>query len=213
MSAKLQKQIAALSNRLAQLEVRRRAPQQTPSAPQPARRRRRRRRAGTASLRAGELDAVVRVTRKDILMTVEGNKLMHAELHHNNLPGLHKFAGIYERITWHSAKVWWRPSLGTTEAGMVTYGVDWDLKNTDALTRAQIALYTPSASHAVWMDTSSKPLILPAARLSSRKIMFFSQEANSIDGSPACLVALSTHAKGGGEFWIEYTVTLSGVHP
>lgn len=213
MSAKIQKQLAAISSRLAALEVRRRAAPTPPPAQQPRRRRRRARRNAVVQ-RNGDLDAVVRVTRRDILLTVDSDKLVHAPLHHNVLPGLHKFAGIYERITWHSAKVWWRPSLGTTEAGMVTYGIDWDLKGaTDSLTRAQIALYTPSVSHAVWHDTSSKPTVLPASRLSSRKIMFFSQEASSIDGAPAALVALSSHPRGGGEFWIEYTVTLSGVHP
>lgn len=174
-----------------------------------------RRRGPRAGGSAVGLDAVVRFSRRELVMSITDSKPVTIGLHKNKLPGFAKLAGIYERVQWHSCKFWWVPMVGTTQSGAVTYGVDWDGSTSYETTRQQIALLTPSASHAVWCDTSNEPLILPASRLSSRPwyITQVGYTPGDMDVAPAFLVVKSDFASGGGEIWVEYSVTFSGIMP
>jgi hypothetical protein len=119
----------------------------------------------------------------------------------------------FERICWHAVSVSYRPAVGTTSGGLITYGVDWDSKG-DAADRSSISAYTPCATHAIWADNSARPMVLPAGKLQSR-LWYLPDAAQVIDRQPGDVVyAVQGPASTSvGEFWIKYSVTLSGTRP
>lgn len=182
------------------------APQTIAAPPVPARRNRRR-----AGFGAGPSDATVRITKTELLVSVTKSEAASFHIQSTNIPTLKRLSKIYERVKFHSLRIFWKPAVGTTESGMVTYGLDWDFHGLVS-ERAFIAQYSPSASHAVWCDTTQRPMVAPASRLQSRA-WYRNNNADTVDAAVCDLVYKSDHQRGGGEFWITYSCTLQGISP
>lgn len=100
--------------------------------------------------------------------------------------------------------------------GLVTLGIDWDFKGT-APTREQISAYTPNATWAIREDCETCPLVLPPARLQSRRFYLHNSDGDYVDRGP-CKVWIAGAAPDEkslevGEVWVEYDVTMSGTCP
>lgn len=106
--------------------------------------------------------------------------------------------------------MFWKPAVGTTVGGLITYGIDWD-SDSPKTDRVAISAYTPNATHAVWADNSSRPLIIPPQRLMSRLWYTFDSTAKQ-DAQPGIVVwaVEGDKSKLMGEFWMRYKVKFSG---
>lgn len=182
--------------------------------------RRRRRRRGT---RVGEGEIVIQ--REELIRSlklVKGN--VSAQDYVDLSPGQFQFlksiSKAFERIQWIACMIYWKPAVGTTFGGLVSYAVDWDSDvSADGLTRAKIQAYTPVCSHAVWQDTQNRPLVLPPSRLMSRTWYLYDHTgADTVDKQPGRLVvgadaSAQTTDVILGELWIKYHVKFSGTCP
>lgn len=138
----------------------------------------------------------------------------YVDLEPSNLKFL---AGLYknfERIQWLNVRISFKPAVGTTFGGLISYGFDYTSKLT-ALTRSQIAALTPNRSHACWVDSTNQPLAIPREMLQSRK--WYVDSGDLIDQGPGrVLMAASFTGPANtmlGEFWIDYEVKLAGTRP
>lgn len=127
---------------------------------------------------------------------------------------LQNLYGSFERYRWHSLAVYYKPAVGTTTNGLVSYGVDYTAAKT-GLTRTQISALTPNASHAVWCDSTTKPLVVPRNMLMSREWYVDAGDGDKVDKATGNLCwALTTTATKAeqhiGEIWVTYDVELAG---
>lgn len=209
----------ANSNRVAgrRRNRRRRAPRALPALPQPPqpRRNRRRRRRGNSSAAFNVTEGELRLSKSELYATVttdaKGAASGSKHLHPDHISLLGSLATRFERLRWLGAKISWRPAVGTTQGGLITYGIDWDLTK-GATTREKIAVYSPSATNAIWADTSSRPMVLAAHKLQTRPWYTPYAGDNNLDKEPGLLVYAASGPSNTvlGEFWIEYQVILSG---
>lgn len=134
-------------------------------------------------------------------------------------PFLQNLARVYTRLKWERMVFEWRPAVGTTTNGILTYGVRlMDDNTTPPTSRIQISALSPVNDHPVW-QTSFMPV--PSELLQSRK-WYAIQRAGTgvtnpdlVDLGPGSLqygftVDTSANDRMYGEFWISYTVTLDG---
>lgn len=124
------------------------------------------------------------------------------------LPWLYKLASSFDQIVWHSARVYYKPAVGTTFSGSMVIGVDWNPSATGT-SRATVQACSPVVEAAAWQPMS---LALPAGRLQSRKFYFLTASAAQ-DAAPAALLynlkctAQEVQAFV-GDIWLEYRVSL-----
>lgn len=120
---------------------------------------------------------------------------------------LAKVGAAFDRIVWLRAKVIWKPCVGTTANGSIVFGVDWNSSTGKAPERPNVQALTPVCENAVWQ---AAVVTLPQDRLMSRKNYMLNTTTKQ-DRQPGTFLY---HAKGAagsiGDFWIEYTVKLSG---
>lgn len=116
--------------------------------------------------------------------------------------------GSFERYRWHRLHIYYKPAVGTTAKGLVSYGADYTIKKVSQ-TRVQISSLTPNASHAVWADSTAKPLVIPSNMLQSRS--WYTAEGDGVDKFTARL-CWAVNADPGliGELWVSYDVEMSG---
>lgn len=161
-------------------------------------------------------EGTVVIARCELLEEVKGSKngnkgaIYLQPLKFTWLKGL---AGSFDRVSWVSASVIWKPAVGTNSDGLICYGVDWN-SNTVPNTRAGILALTPIADHPVWQSTEANPLILPASKLQSRKDYAVTGDSTvpAFDKGPGVLAwaITSEDVKVYGELWIHYHVRLFG---
>lgn len=129
---------------------------------------------------------------------------------------LKTLANNFENVQWNSIRIFWVPAVGTNSNGMITYGCDYKFTKAKT-TRSDITSFTPSASHPIWCDTTNKPLTVPKVNLMTRK--FYSTGTptsnDQRDYAPLSLSYGANHDNKSavwslGEFWISYSLTLSG---
>jgi len=137
------------------------------------------------------------------------------------LPGL---AANFDRYKVHSLKFVYRPSVGTTTAGTVMMGIDWDSRGWTSMTSTNanymkyIAASTPMIETPAWQAAT---LVCPPSKLMSRKeYMIWEQaeknswvvkEEDKCNVSPGSLVFMSTVASGEcGHIWVEYDISMYG---
>ena len=129
----------------------------------------------------------------------------------DSFPLLSSLFVSFERVKWLALEFFWKPAVGTTEGGLVTYGIDWDRESVTASSRADIALYAPSHTNAIWADTASQPMVLPQSRLMSRAYYTPRSSDNTEQGPGSLVVFVDGPAnKIVGELWARYSVELSG---
>lgn len=183
------------------------------SMPPAVPRRRRNRKKNTSS---GTLatEGTLRLQKMELLTTVtsdgRGTVSSTVVLEPSSCPLLKSLIRSFERIRWHKIHILWKPAVGTTVGGLITYGVDWD-QSAPATSRENIASYSPSATNAIWADTTARPMVLPSSRLMSRQ-WYTPQSGDQVDRAPGSLVYSANGPVSTvlGEFWIDYSVTLSG---
>lgn len=233
---KAQKEIAALQQRMAGLQVqrkrtrRRRAnnggntsgiPAAGTSNPNPVRARRGRARMGN---RIGNGGRIV-LQRDELLVQVvttanKDESVFSVDLKPSagTMPFLFRLATCYQRIKWTRAHISWRPACGTNTNGIISYGVAYN--NTRSVSsRELVTSLTPCNDHPVWQSTGVAPLIIPGDMLMSRK--WYSLNSGSDDPFDQQMgkfyvgishdVANSKQSRG--EFWISYTVEMEGTNP
>lgn len=176
-------------------------------------RRRQRRPAQSASVGAGD----IRLTRSEMVreVTVAANATSASGQFALGPPSfafLKNLYGSFERYRWHSLSVYYKPAVGTTTNGLVSYGIDYTASKTDQ-TRVQISTFTPNASHAVWADSTNKQLVVPKNMLMSRE--WYVDGGDTVDKVTGniCYAATTTAPSAKtvlGELWVKYDVELAG---
>lgn len=126
----------------------------------------------------------------------------------NCMKWLHKIASSFDQIVWHSARVYFKPAVGTTFAGSLVIGVDWNPAATDAA-RDTVQACSPVTESPAWQPSQ---LVLPTQRLQSRRY-YFMVSAVAQDTSPAAVLynlkcTASTAQTFVGDIWIDYKVSL-----
>lgn len=183
------------------------------ACPQPAKQgkgKKRRNKKGSS----GTPEGVMHFSRHELVTTLstgsDGKVHVSLALHPSAFPFLKGLGNLFERIQWKQIKVYYKPAVGTTVGGLVSYGISWDSTAKDD--RSKIASLTPNTSCAVWADQASKPMTLPSNRLQSRN-WYVLDAGEAGDKQPGTLeVAVESEKKSStvGEIWIQYAVTLMG---
>lgn len=126
----------------------------------------------------------------------------------DSFPVLNQLFKSFEKIKWLGLRVYYKPAVGTTVGGLITYGVDWDRKADAGSTRQKVAAYTPSHTQAIWADNEMTPMIVPPSRLQLR-IWYTPDEGMP---GPGSLVYRAEGPKSTviGEFWVHYQAVLAG---
>lgn len=190
--------------------------QAAPEVRNPPRRRRRNRAARAA--RNPVADGEMRLAKSEILASVtagsDGQVKNSIKLFPSSLALLNAVYSAFERLKWVSIKIYWKPAVGTTEGGLVTYGIDWDFTSLTPADRAKVAAYTPTHTNAIWCDTTNQPMVLPSSRIQGRA-WYTPLSGDDVDKGPGALVyvAQGPANKNLGEFWMDYVVHLSGTRP
>lgn len=182
----------------------------TTSAPQIVGKRRRSKKKRPASA-PGEGD--IRIKRNELVREIKtsaaGEYKDQFDLNPTSFTFLKNLYGSFERYRWHKIHVYYKPAVGTTTDGLVSYGFDYTLSKT-GLSRPQISALTPNTSHAVWADSTARPLVVSNAMLMSRA--WYVDGGDSVDKSTArcCIAANSSPSKVLGEIWVSYDIQMSG---
>lgn len=154
----------------------------------------------------------VRVTRNEFLLEVKGGVNSSLNLSPDNFPWLKSLAAAFDRVTWHSASLVWKPAVGTTESGMFAMGVDWNSAS-KAASRATVLSLTPVFDSPVWQPTQGKGMVLPTSKLMSRREYMLSGSGDAVDKQPGILMYSCSggdNSKIYGEIWLKYDVSLFG---
>lgn len=129
---------------------------------------------------------------------------------------LTKVQGMFSRIRFNSLRVWWVGTGGTTLGGSVI--LSWDKaaalgEDASKISRVQVAGLQPNVVLPAWCDGQSKPLVLAGASLQGGVgTGWFSSDAKDFGDCLPALLIVSNSGKGSGDVWIEYDVTLTGLH-
>lgn len=182
-------------------------------------RRRRRNRRGGANSMAG--DGVITLSRQECVASLKVTKGKGEEGGSVDIkPAAFSFlkgvAKSFDRLKWNNLRFYYKPAVGTTFGGLVSFGVDWDWTNTD-IARTGISALTPSSTTAAWADTEKTPLILPTSKLQSRT-WYSPVSANTFDQGPgklhwAITCTSQTADTVVGELWAAYSVVMQGTNP
>lgn len=173
-----------------------------------------RRGAGPASsLAAGEI-VFTRSEQVKLVKLAKGaaSAVGHVDLQPDSFPFLKNLWKSFERIKWLNISVRWVPAVGTTFGGLIAYGADYSNRLVDS-DRAAITALTPNKTHALWVDSSNSPLVLPPSRLQTR--LWYVESSDLNDHQP-CRMMFAVDATAVtaettvGEFWISYKVQFSG---
>jgi len=133
---------------------------------------------------------------------------------------LYRLTQCYTRMRWNSLSFEWKPAVGTSQAGIITYGLrlmDDRAAQKSPTSRAEVSALYPVNDHPVWQRA-----VLPVAKdlLMSRKWYATragdAPAADALDLAPGSLIAgvdapaAADKALFVGEFWVTYSVTLDG---
>lgn len=188
----------------------------TPTAPKP--RRRRRRAAGSRNSTTTSAGDIV-ISRRELFLTIK--TAANSTAAHGNeyiCPGKFSFLksldACFERFKFLKCHFYYKPAVGTTYGGLISFGVDWDRSPPSTVDRKVVSGYTPNRSLALWNDSERNPMVLPPSRLQSRN-WYVTGSAAGLDNGPGSLVwaidaTSAASAITVGEIWVDYTVHFSG---
>lgn len=135
------------------------------------------------------------------------------------VPGTFSFLkqfSMFDKVKWNKLHVFYKPGVGSTFNGMISYGVLWDWVKLAPGSRDDISSLTPNATHSLWMDGSDKPLVCPPSKLQAKPWYTPADTKDDVEKGPGVLlVAVSMPDKKEadftvGELWVDYSVTLTG---
>lgn len=169
-------------------------------------------------------DGTITISRKELVATIElgankseaGGEIDLVPASFSFLKGISK---SFEQVKWIKLHFFYKPAVGTTYGGLVSMGVDWDYATATTVDRTKVSAFTPNATVSAWTDSESRPLVLPTARLQSRKwYMPNSSSVDKHDKGPGQLhwAASGTSASSKtilGEIWATYTLHMAGTNP
>lgn len=169
-----------------------------------------RRRTSKRGRSSASSDGGMTVSRRVLWDSVDGTSVYRLKFEPSALPPIRRLALIYESAVVVSAAVIYVPTVGTTTAGAITYGIDWNPQAKETVTdRESIASYSPSASHPVW--ERGAPMRLPRSKIMPKSRLNLST-SGEFDQVPFDLIYCSTVAKC-GEFWVDLTIRFIGMRP
>lgn len=130
----------------------------------------------------------------------------------SNFNLLNNIAGSFENVVFNKMHFYWKPAVGTTTNGMVSYGIDYAFKATESKDRLWCSGLTPNFSHAIWCDTSGRPLVVPTKSLKTRLKYIIDAEKSDDATFGQLLIAWDAGVENTtlGEIWCDYNITLSG---
>lgn len=177
----------------------------------------RRRRRARGSGVAASLDGSMTIMREEFVAAIKVSDTAGViKLIPQSFSWLKNIAKAYERLTWLSAKVYYKPAVGTNQDGLVVYGVDWNSKPpSEDPTREQVQALTPVADHPVWQDSRPQPMVLPSSKLQTRK-EYLIATGDDCDQMPGVLLYNCSVQKNPantkllGELWICYKIHFFG---
>lgn len=161
------------------------------------------------------VDGSITIAREEMILSItKANESGSFDLDVSKLPWLKTIAKAYERYTWLSAKIYYKPAVGTNTNGLIVYAVDWNSNPPKDMTRAAIQAHTPVSDHPVWQDTRPRPMVLPTSRLQSRK-EYLSGAPEKIDLQPGTFIYNNSAYEPGksdliGEIWLSYKIHFFG---
>lgn len=220
-NAKLKKRIDDLTKQLANMKTGAGRRPKRKNKPTPVAPTNRSNRSRTKIKSSRAAPGAINIRRSEMLLPVvvkaNTNKVFDSlSMNTDNLGYLSTLAKSFENIIWHSARIYWIPAVGTNFNGMITYGADYKF-SAKKTTRKNISSFTPSASHPCWCDTTGKAITVPRSNLMSRRMYATSTTGSqdARDQAPFSLqygmdcdnLAADTTV---GEFWMDYSVTLTG---
>lgn len=138
----------------------------------------------------------------------------------NIMTFLYRLAKCYTRIRWNNLSFEWKPAVGTSQAGIITYGLrlmDDRANAKEPTSRAEVSALYPVNDHPVWQRAVlpvNKELLMSRKWYATPATDNFSGDA--VDLAPGSLVvgcqapATTTSNLFVGEFWVSYSVTLDG---
>ena len=128
-------------------------------------------------------------------------------------------------MRWNKVCIEWRPAVGTTTNGIVTYGVRLmdDLTRVDGnpqlpASRATVSALYPVNDHPVWQGATlvvNKDLLMSRKWYATKSTSGVASNVDNLDLCPGTFLYGIDHdadvkANFYGEFWITYSVTLDG---
>lgn len=131
------------------------------------------------------------------------------------MPFLFQISSCYQRIRWLKCHVTWRPAVGTSTNGIITYGFQFN-SDGSITTRSNVTDLTPVNDHPVWQSGQMTPLVVPQEMLQTRKwYVLNSTQADTYDKALGTFCVGASHdsaaaAKTLGEFWVSYSVEMEG---
>lgn len=130
-------------------------------------------------------------------------------------PVLSKLQAMFSRIKFHSLKVWWVGSTGTTKGGSVILA--WDRGGTYAkattITRQQVAGIQPNVCVAGYENATRQPLTLsPSSLMGGVGAGWYTVNAADFGDAFPAILLVNVSGEAQGDVWIEYDVSLSGLH-
>lgn len=134
----------------------------------------------------------------------------NVELQPKSFTVANKFAALMERYKFNKLVIEYRPLVGSTVGGAVSFGIDWNATLVDK-DRAQISGLSPNVSCAVAATTK---LNLPVSQLQARKWLVLTGTSDSVDTKVGRLLFAVTGDKNKsmGEFWVHYIVEMQGLN-
>lgn len=218
MSKQLKKQVNALTAQVAALKVAKNKQQ-----PAPAKKKRNRKRgAGSSLANTGiSADGRIVVQRCELLFEIKVDEGKEGAAYYevlqatsSRMPWLSKLTKNFSQIVWKSARLEYRPAVGTMKDGSLVVGIDWNPISSSP-DKAKVQSMTPNFQVPVWQK---KEMTIPSSRLQSRK--FYSTDSSSstdiIDKVPCEVLAYISCTKDAvnkqyfGDIWIHYNVILQG---
>nr|WQM60694.1 MAG: VP3 protein [Solemoviridae sp. 1] len=175
--------------------------------------RRRRGRGGNGLNNSSE--GAITLARSELLSSVEYAtagvyaKAVVLEPTDNFMPWLYVLYKGFDQMQWHSCSIVYKPAVGTTFAGSLVVGVDWNAEATKT-DRNVVQACTPVMEAAAWQPLQ---MTLPSSRLQSRRFYIRSAEKATDRAPGVLLINLKTsesRATFVGDIWIHYKVTLYG---
>lgn len=197
--------------------------QSKPASPQQPSRKRRNKKKTRAAKSGVSSEGTITLSRTELLTTLKLAKSSstvsgNVDILPSSFPFLKGVSKSFDRIRWNSIRLYYKPAVGTTYGGLVSFGMDWDWA-TNTTDRATVNSLTPNFSCAAWHDSESRPMVLPPNRLQSRAWYTPNGDANWVDKGPGRI----RYAADGtsdtskdvtlGEIWIKYSCTMQGTNP
>lgn len=133
---------------------------------------------------------------------------------------LYRLASCYTRLRWNRVRFEWKPAVGTSTNGIITYGarlMDDRARNAKPKSRQEVSALYPVNDHPVWQraDMTVSRNLLMSRTWYAIAAGTDADGADRIDVAPGSLeVGLDVTSNDAemvyGEFWIDYSVTLDG---